>query len=217
MKDVIVEHLSSNSLIRSSQHGFTAGRSCLTNLLEYMEELSRLVDEGLPVNMLYLDFSKAFNLVPHRRLLVKLRGLGIQGKVASWVEEWLGDRKQRVVLNGQASDWGDVVSSVVQGSCLGHASLSFSLMILILQWIHWGSSSSLQMTVKQEGWWMLQKKGWHFKTCLIDWRHGVRSGNSYLTGTNARSYTLARRTPDMRTPWEGTSLSPAGRRRICEF
>ena len=52
-----------------------------------MEKLTRLVEEGLPVDMFYLDFSKAFDLVPHKRLLVKLRGLGINGKVASWVEE----------------------------------------------------------------------------------------------------------------------------------
>ena len=119
IKDAIVEHLAKNSLIRSSQHGFTAGRSCLTNLLEYMEELTKLVDEGLPVDMLYLDFSKAFDLVPHKRLMVKLRGLGVRGKVASWVEEWLGDRKQRVVLNGESSDWGNILSGVVQGSVLG--------------------------------------------------------------------------------------------------
>merc|ERR1711888_436186 len=83
-----------------------------------MEELTKLVDEGLPVDMLYLDFSKAFDLVPHRRLMVKMRGLGVKGKVASWVEEWLGDRKQRVVLNGETSEWGDICSGVVQGSVL---------------------------------------------------------------------------------------------------
>ena len=82
IKDAIVEHLARNSLIRSSQHGFKAGRSCLTNLLEYMEELTRLVEEGHSVDMFYLNFSKAFDLVPHKRLLVKLRSMGIQGKVA---------------------------------------------------------------------------------------------------------------------------------------
>ena len=51
--------------------------------------------------------------------MVKLRGLGVRGKVASWVEEWLGDRKQRVVLNGETSEWGDICSGVVQGSVLG--------------------------------------------------------------------------------------------------
>ena len=65
------------------------------------------------------DFSKGFDVVPHRRLLAKCEGLGIRGRVIKWVEEWLTGRKQRVVLNGQVSDWGEVVSSVVQGSCLG--------------------------------------------------------------------------------------------------
>ena len=86
----------------------------IKTLLEYMEELTKLVDEGLPVDMLYLDFSKAFDLVLHRRLMVKLRGLGVMGKVTSWVEEWLGDRKQRVVHNGETSDWGDIFYGVVQ-------------------------------------------------------------------------------------------------------
>ena len=56
------------------------------------------------VDVVYCDFSKGFDVVPHRRLLAKCDGLGIRGKVIKWVEEWLTGRKQRVVLNGQASD-----------------------------------------------------------------------------------------------------------------
>ena len=69
--------------------------------------------------MVYLDFSKAFDKVPIRRLLLKCSGLGIQGKLLAWIENWLVGRKQRVVLNGEASPWGDICSGVVQGSCLG--------------------------------------------------------------------------------------------------
>ena len=119
LRDSMVEHLTKYQLIRPSQHGFVNARSTQTNLLEYMEKLTSLVDEGHSVDVVYCDFSKGFDVVPHRRLLAKCDGLGIRGKVLSWVEEWLTGRKQRVVLNGQASDWGDVVSSVVQGSCLG--------------------------------------------------------------------------------------------------
>ena len=119
IRDSIVEHLARYQLIRASQHGFVNARSTQTNLLEYMEKLTRLVDEGHSVDVIYCDFSKGFDVVPHRRLLAKCDGLGIRGKVLNWVEEWLTGRKQRVVLNGQTSDWGDVVSSVVQGSCLG--------------------------------------------------------------------------------------------------
>ena len=119
IRDSIVDHLTRYKLIRSSQHGFVNARSTQTNLLEYMEKLTKLVDEGHSVDVIYCDFSKGFDVVPHRRLLAKCDGLGIRGKVLRWVEEWLTGRKQRVVLNGQASDWGEVVSSVVQGSCLG--------------------------------------------------------------------------------------------------
>ena len=119
LRDEIVTHLHKNNLIRATQHGFMAGRSCLTNLLEYLEDLTKLVDQGHAVDIVYLDFAKAFNKVPHRRLMMKCQGLGISGKVLAWITEWLQDRKQRVVLNGKASGWGEVLSGVPQGSVLG--------------------------------------------------------------------------------------------------
>ena len=106
-------------LIRSTQHGFVNSRSTQSNLLEYMEQLTKLVDEGHSVDVVYCDFSKGFDVVPHKRLLAKCDGMGIRGRVLRWVEEWLTGRQQRVILNGQASEWRDVLSSVVQGSCLG--------------------------------------------------------------------------------------------------
>ena len=96
-----------------------ARKSCLTNLLEYLEELTSLVDQGHAVDIVYLDFAKAFDKVPHRRLILKCKGLGISGNVLTWITEWLSDRSQRVVLNGQASGWGHVLSGVPQGSVLG--------------------------------------------------------------------------------------------------
>ena len=119
LRDAIVLHLSLNNLIRPSQHGFMARKSCLTNLLEYLEELTALVDKGHAVDIVYLDFAKAFDKVPHRRLIMMCKGLGISGNVLAWMAEWLSGRSQRVVLNGQASGWGDVLSGVPQGSVLG--------------------------------------------------------------------------------------------------
>jgi ribonuclease P/MRP protein subunit RPP40 len=119
VRDVIVEHLSKHNLIRSSQHGFMAGRSTVTNLLAYMETLTKLLDDGHAVDVLYLDFAKAFDKVPHSRLLAKCRGLGLGGKLLQWIERWLLDRKQRVILNGSFSAWADVLSGVPQGSVLG--------------------------------------------------------------------------------------------------
>ena len=71
LRDAIVKHLAKYQLIHPSQHGFMKGRSCLTNLLEYLEELTKLMDMGKSVDIVYLDFAKAFDKVPIQRLLSK--------------------------------------------------------------------------------------------------------------------------------------------------
>src|SRR6218665_3513513 len=81
VKDNVVEHLNGYNVIKGSQHGFTRGRSCLTNLLEFFEEVYEMMDEGKPVDVIYLDFAKAFDKVPHKRLAKKLQACGIRGVV----------------------------------------------------------------------------------------------------------------------------------------
>ena len=120
--DALINHMVTNKLIRASQHGFLPGKSTVTCMLEYLETLTKWMDEGRSFDVLYCDFAKAFDKVPWERLLAKLEGLGVGGDLLGWIRVWLtGGRQQCVILNGQQSGWGEIVSGVIQGSCLGPA------------------------------------------------------------------------------------------------
>ena len=105
--------------LSDAQHGFVPGRSCTSQLLLAMEEWTKCLDEGVPLDICYLDFKKAFDSVAHERLLIALNALGIRGMLLDWIRGFLTGRKQRVVLEGTASDWTQVKSGVPQGSVLG--------------------------------------------------------------------------------------------------
>ena len=115
----LVEHLSENNILRDEQHGFREGRSCLTNLLETMEHWTEIIDEGDSIDVAYLDFRKAFDLVSHRHLIYKMSKYGITGQVLKWIEAFLNQRTQRVVIRGSMSEIFSVTSGVPQGSVLG--------------------------------------------------------------------------------------------------
>ena len=112
--DFLVKH----KLINTSQHGFLKARSCLTNLLCFFEEITKWVDDGSPVDVIYLDFQKAFDKVPHQRLILKLKSHGM-GNSINWIEQWLTDRRQRVFVDGEVSSWKSVLSGVPRVSALG--------------------------------------------------------------------------------------------------
>ena len=94
-----MEFLVKHKLIHTSQHGVLRARSCLTNLLwVFFEEITKWVNDGSPVDVVYLDFQKAFDKVSHQRLLLKLKAHGIGNGVINWIEKWLTHRRQRVIV-----------------------------------------------------------------------------------------------------------------------
>ncbi|GAB0180592.1 mitochondrial enolase superfamily member 1 [Grus japonensis] len=101
----IMRHVQDNQVIRLSQHGFMKSRSCLTNLISFYDKVTHLVDEGKAVDVVYLDFSKAFDTFSHSILLEKLASHGLDGHMLRWVKKCLDGWAQRVVVNGVKSNW----------------------------------------------------------------------------------------------------------------
>ena len=119
IRDALVKHLKMNNLLSNHQFGFCAGRSCVTQLLNTIADWIRLLEDDEPIDCVYLDLQKAFDKVPHARLLVKLKGYGVDGAILKWIEDFLTGRTQFVNVSGECSGTVPVTSGVPQGSVLG--------------------------------------------------------------------------------------------------
>jgi hypothetical protein len=118
IRDTLMSHMKENKFFTVHHHGFRKGRSCVTQLIEVVEKWTEELDNHNSIDTIYLDFHKSFDTVPHRRLIHKLKGYGILGNLLHWIEDFLNDRKQRVLLNGAHSAWSTVTSGLPQGSVL---------------------------------------------------------------------------------------------------
>nr|VZI25394.1 unnamed protein product [Spirometra erinaceieuropaei] len=119
IKRELMRFLEQHNLLSDAQHGFRSGRSCVTNLLNCLERWTRSVDEGSALHVVYIDFKKVFDSVPHQRLLHKLSRTGVRGNLIKWIQSFLLDRCQTVHVGGQKSTEVAVESGVPQGSVLG--------------------------------------------------------------------------------------------------
>ena len=97
----VLEHLTSDNLLTCHQFGFLRGHSCTTQLFHVMDILTKSLDQGVPVDVIYMDLKKAFDTVPHKRLLYKMEYYGITGNLLRWIAGFLSNSRQCVVLNGK--------------------------------------------------------------------------------------------------------------------
>ena len=110
-----MEHFDQNQILHSNQHGFRKKRSCESQLIITLNDIASSFDNGKQIDSILLDFSKAFDKVDHKKLILKLRYYGVNGKTIMWIKDFLHNRSQKVIVNGKESAPKAVLSGVAKG------------------------------------------------------------------------------------------------------
>ena len=119
IREHIIKHMKVNKLFSNKQFGFISGRSTSLQLREVLDKWIEAIDKGTDVDVKYMNFQKAFDKVPHKRLIGKAKNYVLDNPLLEWIEDFLTGRTQRESINGSTSDWKEVTSGITQGSVLG--------------------------------------------------------------------------------------------------
>ena len=118
LRKKLIKFIEDNELLSENQHAFRAGRSCLSQLIQHIENILQALEEN-NIDVVYLDFAKAFDKVDHKILMKKVKQFGIKGKLYNWLESFITNRYQQVMVDGKLSRKEQVISGVPQGTVLG--------------------------------------------------------------------------------------------------
>ena len=119
VRNHITSYMKENDLFSPKQYGFISGRSTVLQLITILDTWTYEIDRGHHTDVIYMDFKKAFDTVPHKRLISKLNSLNISKEIVNWIEAFISNRRQKVAVNGKESNWHDVTSGIPQGTVLG--------------------------------------------------------------------------------------------------